>query len=104
MEVEVVESVEDIVRLVNALEANEWPFLSNNRKFPWQYVAVLTLQIAPGVGSGSAASEDVVEELLEELLEEDELKDCISISTQVAEIVEAVPNILKPLSIPVTKP
>ena len=36
------------VRLVNALEAREWPSLSNKRKFPRQYVAVLTLHIAGG--------------------------------------------------------
>ena len=63
VEVDVVEaSVDDVivVKLVNALEASEWPSLSNRRKFPLQYVAVLTLHTAgsevtldqpPGKGS-----------------------------------------------------
>ena len=76
-------------------------------------MAVLTLQMAdgsitpgeapPGVGppggvalSGSSIEVDVdvlANELLDELL-----NDCMSMSMQVAEIVEVVPNMLRPLS------
>ena len=45
----------------------------------------------------SGSSIDDVDELANELLDE-LLNDCISMSMQVAEMVEVVPNMLRPLS------
>ena len=45
----------------------------------------------------SGSSIDDVDELANELLDE-LLNDCISMSIQVAEMVEVVPNMLRPLS------
>ena len=92
--------------LENAVEATDWPLSSKKRKLPRHHIALATLH--------TGSSNDDLDELLDELEEDDESaeeeeeadsdvedsdnKDSISISTQVAVNVEAVPNMLKPLS------
>ena len=93
--------------LENAVEATDCPLSSKKRKFPRHHIALATLH----TGSSNDDLDDLLDELDDESAEEEEdsaeadsdvedsdNKDSISISTQVAVNVEAVPNMLKPLS------
>ena len=85
----VTEVEEDIVMLVNAVEATLWPLWSKNLKFPEHQVALATLQTGSSKDKCELEQELEQEELSDEL---SELTDCISMSTQVAVNVEVVPK------------